>query len=341
MFRRWPAIFLVLLGILVLPAPRSEATEGMELRLATLAPPGSTWERVFRAFNNSLSERTQGRVKTRLYAGGVAGDERDILRKMKVGQIEGAALTSIGLGQIVRSVLVLQLPGLFENPGQLAKVRADMNKEFQEQFAASGYVLLGWGDVGDRRVFSTKQILTPKDYLTSRPWVWRDDPISTELMAIIGANGVAIGLPEVFPALQTGMVDTVTASATSAVALQWFRHVKYMSKSTGEPVVGATVVRKTWFDSLPPDIKEALVETSAKAHEALNARITTEDKNASNTLRQRGIIEFDMMAHRSEWEPVLYKLASNLTGKLYSRTLLERVWKTARGTDVPTTIAAK
>jgi TRAP-type C4-dicarboxylate transport system substrate-binding protein len=341
MSRRWPFVFLVLLGVLLLPAPRSVANEGMELRLATLAPPGSTWERVFRAFGNSLSERTQGRVKTRLYAGGVAGDERDILRKMKVGQIEGAALTSIGLGQIVRSVLVLQLPGLFENPAQLAKVRAEMHKEFQEQFAASGYVLLGWGDVGDRRVFSTKPILSPKDYQTSRPWVWTDDPISTELMSIIGANGVRIGLPEVFPALQTGMVDTVTASATSAVALQWFRHVKYMSKSTGEPVVGATVVSKPWFDALAPDLKEALLETSAKGHEALNARIAVEDGNAAQTLRSRGIQEFDMMAHRKEWEPVLYKLASNLTGKLYPRSLLERTWKIARGSDVPAAIAAK
>jgi TRAP-type C4-dicarboxylate transport system substrate-binding protein len=335
------AVFLVLLGVLLLPAPRSVATEGVELRLATLAPPGSTWERVFRAFGNSLTERTQGRIKTRIYAGGVAGDERDINRKMKVGQLEGAALTSIGLGQIVRSVLVLQLPGLFENPAQLAKVRAEMSKELEEQFLASGYVFLGWGDVGDRRVFSTKPILSPKDYLTSRPWVWTDDPISAELMSIIGANGVRIGLPEVFPALQTGMVDTVTASATSAVALQWFRYVKYMSKSTGEPVIGATVVSKTWFDALPPDLKEAVLETSKKAHEALNARIATEDANAANTLRQRGIQEFDMMAHRAEWEPVLYKLASNLTGKLYSRALLERTWKIARGSEVPAAIAAK
>jgi TRAP-type C4-dicarboxylate transport system substrate-binding protein len=341
MSRRWPFVFLVLLGILLLPAPRGVATEGVELRLATLAPPGSTWERVFRAFGNSLAERTQGRIKTRLYAGGVAGDERDILRKMKVGQLEGAALTSIGLGQIVRSVLVLQLPGLFENPAQLAKVRAEMQNDFQEQFAAAGFVLLGWGDVGDRRVFSTKPILSPKDYLTSRPWVWSDDPISAELMSIIGANGVRIGLPEVFPALQTGMVDTVTASATSAVALQWFRYVKYMSKSTGEPVVGATMVSKTWFDALPPDLKEAVIETSRKGHEALNARIAAEDGNAANTLRQRGIQEFDMMAHRKEWEPVLYKLASNLTGKLYSRDLLERTWRTARGTEMPAAIAAR
>jgi len=313
----------------------ASATGEAEMRIATLAPPGSSWERIFKAFGNSLKEKTGGRINTKLYAGGQAGDERDIIRKMKAGQMDGGALTSIGLGQIVRPVLVLQVPGIFENPGQLAKVRTEMSAEFEKQFDTAGYTFLGWGDVGDRRVLSNKPINSPKDYLSARPWVWTEDPISAELMKIVGANPVLLGLPEVFPALQTGMVDTVVGSATAAVALQWFRHVKFMSKSTGEPVVGATVVRKAWFDALAPDLKETLRETALKAHEQLLSRIRTEDQAAAKTLLGRGITEFDQMAQRSEWEPVIKKLIKNLTGKIYPRELLERVWKTAHGTPIP------
>jgi len=311
------------------------ATGEAEMRIATLAPPGSSWERIFKAFGNSLKEKTGGRINTKLYAGGQAGDERDIIRKMKAGQMDGGALTSIGLGQIVRPVLVLQVPGIFENPTQLAKVRTEMSAEFEKQFDTAGYVFLGWGDVGDRRVLSNKPINSPKDYLSARPWVWTEDPISAELMKIVGANPVLLGLPEVFPALQTGMVDTVVGSATAAVALQWFRHVKFMSKSTGEPVVGATVVRKAWFDALAPELKETLRETALKAHEQLLTRIRSEDEAAAKTLVGRGITEFDQMAQRSEWEPVIKKLIKNLTGKIYPKELLERVWKTAHGTPLP------
>lgn len=325
--------FIVVLGLPL--DPSAQATEPALMRIATLAPAGTGAGRVFQTYDKALQERTGGRLKARLYAGGVAGDERDVIRKMKVGQLEGAALTATGLGQIVRSVLVLQLPGLFENREQLAKVRSELAKDFQKQFSDAGYVLLGWGDVGDRRMFSKKPVASPEDFKTMRPWVWRDDPLGTELMTLIGANGVALGLPEVFPALQTGMVDTVTATAATAVGLQWFRFVKYMSKSTGEPVIGASIVRKAWFEALPPDVQHLLLETSTQVEQQLLAGVHEEDERAASTLRTRGIIEFDMMAQRAKWEPVLTELADRMTGRLFTRELLARVYESARGVPIP------
>jgi TRAP-type C4-dicarboxylate transport system substrate-binding protein len=329
--RRKPVSGVLFVLALCFTAPTGNAGEAALLRIATLAPEASGAGVIFKAFDKSVRERSGERLKLRLYAGGVAGDERDVIRKMKIGQLEGAALTSIGLGQIVRSVLVLQMPGLFQNHEQVDKVRSELASEFQSQFKAAGYVLLAWGDVGDRRVFGKRPMHSPADYKSARPWVWREDPISSELMNIIGANGVALGLPEVFPALQTGMVDTVTATAVTALGLQWFRFVKFMSKSTGEPVVGATVVRKPWFDALPVDAQEALREVSESFSNQLRARVRSEDERAAAVLRSRGMQEYDMMDQRAEWEPVLQKLAERMVGKLYSRELLERVYTIAHG----------
>jgi len=333
------ALCAAALGMLWLGFPYKavQANEQAVLRIATLAPEGTGAGKVFHAFDTSVRKRTGDKLKMRLYAGGVAGDERDVIRKMKAGQMEGAALTSIGLGQIVRSVLVLQLPGLFENREQVAKVRKELAADFQKQFEDAGYVLLAWGDVGDRRIFSTKPINVPADFKTVRPWVWREDPISAELMSLIGANAVPLGLPEVLAALQTGMVDTVTATAISAVGLQWFRFIKHMSKSTGEPVIGAMVVRKPWFDAQPADVQEAMRESSGQVQQLLMSQIHIDDDKAAATLRQKGVKEFDMMAHRDDWEPVLIDLADKLTGRLYNRDLLERVYKTAHdGKPMPT-----
>jgi TRAP-type C4-dicarboxylate transport system substrate-binding protein len=210
------------------------------------------------------------------------------------------------------------------------RVRKALDRDFAHQFAAAGYVLLGWGDVGERRMFSKRRISGPRDLKAARPWVWREDPIGAELLAIIGANGVPLGLPEVMAALQTDMVDTVTATALAAVGLQWFRYVKYMSKGTGEPVVGATVVRKGWFDALRPDLKEALRKASAEVESALAAQVQREDERAAHVLLQRGIVEVDLMERRSEWEPVLTQLHERLTGRLFSRELLEKAIASAR-----------
>jgi TRAP-type C4-dicarboxylate transport system substrate-binding protein len=326
---------LLVFVLCLLPLPASRAGEAATMRIATLAPEASGAGQIFRMFDQSVRKRTGDRIQMRLYAGGVAGDERDVLRKIKLGQLEGAAVTSIGLGQIVRSVLILQMPGLFNNREQVSKVRKELAGEFQAQFASAGFQLLAWGDVGDRRVFSKRPVLVPSDYKTLRPWVWREDPISAEFMSLIGANGVALGLPEVFAALQTGMVDTITATAVAAVGLQWFRFVSHMSKSTGEPVVGATVVRKEWFDALPPDVREALIEVSQSFSEQMLARVHSEDEHSAETLKKRGIKEFDQMSRRADWEPVLTKLADKMVGRLYSRELLTRVYTVAHGVPPP------
>ena len=125
------------LGLLLVPTSLHHAAraDGMtEIRMATVAPKGSKAERILRAWDMSVREKTGGRIKFRFYAGGIAGDERDVLRKIKVSQLDATTLTSVGLGQIVRSASVLQVPGLFKSYKDLAAVRAAMDAEWRKAF---------------------------------------------------------------------------------------------------------------------------------------------------------------------------------------------------------------
>jgi TRAP-type transport system periplasmic protein len=303
------------------------------IRLATLAPAGSSWDKVFRAWGNTLSKETGGTVTLQLFAGGVAGDERDVIRKMKLGQMDSGSFTSIGLGQIARPIQVLQMPGLVENYKQLNSVREKLSSEFEAMFTKEGYVLLGWGDAGFARQFAKKPILTPADLKSARPWVPRDDPSLTDMMKVVGANGVPLGIPEVFPALQTGMVDAVTVSAIAAVALQWFRYLTHVSKQAPVAIVGATVMRQELFKTLPPDSQKKLMETSKKAHAALIDQVQKEDEKAYKTLLGRGMKEYDALAtpaQKKAWEDLYTEVVRRLTGKLWSKELLERVQAAAK-----------
>jgi TRAP-type C4-dicarboxylate transport system substrate-binding protein len=335
MKRRLSLVLACLCGALLVPAflpslaHRASADGQWEIRMATVAPKSSKPMRILRAWDASLREKTQGRVFFRFYAGGIAGDERDVLRKMKVKQLDATTLTTVGLGQIVRSASVLQLPGMFKSYAELKAARDAMDAEWRKAFDESGYQLLGWFDIGFGRLFSAQPLMQPSDLKKARPWVWRDDPVFPELMKIVGANGVPLALPEVFPALQTKMVDTVVASPVAALGLQWFNNIKYMTKQADTALVGATLISNHLFKTMPPDCQEALIQTGKLAHQKAIELVESEEIAAYNELKARGIQEIDTSAHAAAWQKAYDELREKLTGRLYSKELLDRVTQAA------------
>ncbi len=325
-------VFALTLCALVLPvsmAKQAGADGSWEIRMATIAPKSSKPMRILRAWEASVKQKTGDRVKFRFYAGGISGDERDVLRKIKVRQLDATTLTSVGLGQIVRSASVLQLPGVFKSYKELAAVRTSMDAEWRKSFDGAGYQLLGWFDIGFGRIFSNHPIAKPSDLKKARPWVWRDDPVFPELMKILGANGIPLALPEVFPALQTKMVDTVIASPVAALGLQWFNNVQYMTKQADIALVGATMITNDLFKTMPPDCQEVLLETGRQAHAKALELVEAEEVDAYKTLVGRGIKEIDTTPHAAEWNKAYTDLKTKLVGKLFPADLLDRVEKAA------------
>lgn len=335
MKRRTFVMALLALGVFSLPGtmPRSaDAQEAITLSIATLAPRGSAWMRVFDAWNNSLRQRTNNRLSLRFFPGGAQGDERDVIRKIRNNQLDGGAFTSTGLSLVHRPVLVLQAPGVVENYQQLDRARAALNAEFAQQFESGGMHLLGWGDVGQGRIFSNRPIQRPQDLRQVRPWVWRDDSIFGEFLTTVGATGVRLGVPEVLPALSTGQVDTVVASATAASALQWHTRVTHVTQQANSILIGGTLLSQARYAALPEDLRTALDETSAQAHTALVRRIRQDDDRFYTALTTRhGLTAVDLSAHQSEWQSASQQTRERLAGRLYPRELMDRVMAAARG----------
>lgn len=154
---------------------------------------------------------------------------------------------------------------------------------------------------------------------------WKDDPVFAELVKVIGANPVRLGVPEVYPGLQTRMVVTVPASAIAAVALQWYTRLKYMAKDHFGIIIGAVLVKKEKFDSLSPEDQQALIDTSKRAARALDKIVHRDDATAYRSMLERGLIEVDTSDHRAEWVAVYEETTKNLTGRVYSKSLLDAV----------------
>ena len=332
-------LFVVLLAAsaFLLPGavstPDASAEGATVIRFASLAPPGSAFMKVMKAWNRSLKKGTQNRVQLRFYSGGSQGDERDFIRKVRAGQVDAAGVTTTGLGMVVRPVLVMGAPGVITEYAQLDRARAELGPRFNEMFDAAGFVNMAWGEAGKNRIFSTEAFAKPADLKTRRPWAWKDDPIFAELMRVVGANPVRMGVPEVYGGLQTRMIDTVPTSSIAAVAMQWYTRLNYVAKDNFAIIVGGSLIKKEKFAELSPADQNVLMDTSERAARALDTLSRRDDDRAYQSMVERGMVEVDLSANRAEWDSVAKQARENLVGRVYSKSLLDAVEKVAAAAE--------
>jgi len=320
-------VLLLALVLVGLPGtvPSTRAEEAVTLRIASLAPAGSSWMKVLNAWKATLETETQGRLKLRFYPGGSQGDERDFVRKMRVGQLDGGVVTMSGMSLLVRPMVILVLPNFLDTYEELDRVRLKMSKEFEKMFEDKGFMMVAWGDAGKTRLFSKKKIERPSDIKSMRPWMWKDDLIFIEFYDVIGASAVRLGVPEVYPGLQTNMIDVVTSSALTAVALQWYTRVKYMTGHNSSIIAGGMVMRKEKIDGLPPDLKEAFLRTSERVETLLNQSIRRDDQKAYDVVIKKGIVATDTSKYKAEWDAAAKQVRDRMTGRAFSKSLLQAV----------------
>jgi len=305
----------------------SAADKKIRIKFATLAPEGSSWMKEMRRLADDVAKKTDGRVSFKFYPGGVSGDERDVIRKIRVGQIHAAGFTGVGLGQILPEVRVLDLPFLFETDEEIQHVYEKMNDYFSDKFEEKGYVLLGWVPVGWVHFFSTRKIHSVADIKKTKPWMWEGDPLVQETYEALGVNPVPLSITDVLMSLQTGLLDTIYASPQGALAFQWFTKVKYMSKLRMGYATGAVLISKKKFNSLPDDCKPILKKLSEKYLKQLVQTIQKDNALSIEIMQDNGVHLTEMPGENviKEFHQAGAVARKNLVGKLFSPKLLETV----------------
>ena len=324
------------LGLLASAASAEEVT----IKFATLAPDGSSWMKLLKAAAKDLATKTAAidggkvTVKIKYFAGGSAGDEKDAIRKIRGGQLDGAAVTAVGLGMIQPEVRVQELPGVLTagNNTQLDCVRNKLAPDFEKKFYEKGYILLGWGDVGPVHIFTNVEFKSMADLKKGKFWAWTDDDIIREFIKKMNLNGEPLGVPGVLPALQTGKIDSIYASPLATVALQWYTKVKYMSKAPIGVAIGAMIIRKESFEKLPPDVQTAMRENAKAVAVKLKDTVRKDNDKAIKAMVKGGIKMIDIPADISAAiKTAGDQVSGALVPKLFSKDLLDKVKATAAG----------
>ncbi len=259
-------LVLAFVALFAVDATHMRAQEMRTISLATLAPPGSTWARVFDAWNREIRRRSGGTLQLRVYGGGVQGDESEVIRKIRSGRLDAGAVTAVGLAQIHRPALVFQMPGILRTYAQLDQARDALASDMDAGFTSGGFHLLGWADVGQARIFSTQRTVAPSDFASRHPFVWRDDLVLPTLYETVHTNPVPLQLPEVLGAIQTGRVDTAIVPPVAALALQWSSRLTHMTDMPLTIVLGGTVMGNTQWTALTDEQRTIMTETGTQFH---------------------------------------------------------------------------
>lgn len=299
------------------------------LKFATLAPEGSSWMKTMTALNEELQLKTGGAVKFKFYPGGVSGDEKDVVKKVRIGQLHGAGFTGVGLGEIAPEVRLLDAPWLFKNDKEVDFVYKTFAKQLSAAVEKGGYVLLGWAELGPVHVFTQAPLKEPEDMKSQKMWVWEGDPIAQAAYQALGVSPIPLSIVDVMSSLQTGLINGVYGPPMGVVALQWFQRAKYIYPVPMARSAGAILLSKKALDGVPAEHQAALLEIAGKHIRQLNEQSRKENEEALKSLQKQGltITAAPSAETLKRLDELGKKARRGLAGRLYSEKLLDDVEK--------------
>ena len=306
--------------------PTDSVAKTLEIKIATLAPEGSPWIKTFQTIDAEVREKTDNQIGIKVYPGGVLGDEKDMLRKMHIGQIHGAALTSAGLSAIYGELDVFQIPFLFESHHEVDYVIDEMDAFFQKGFEENGYILLGWSEGGFVRLMSTAPVATMDDLRKLKVWTWEDSPMTKVIFDQASVSAIPLSVPDVLVGLQTGLVDVVYAPPSGAILLQWFTKTKYITDVKLIYLVGGLVMQKKMFNKLSPEHQKILLETCRHRMNELKTIIRKENQEPLQVMIKHGAkIIPPPPPQIAEFKEVSDQAMLRLEGKSFSKKIRDEV----------------
>jgi TRAP-type C4-dicarboxylate transport system substrate-binding protein len=297
------------------------------IKFATIAPEGSTWMNVMKEYDAQVRKESGGKLGFKIYAGGVAGDEIDVLRKIRLGQYHAAGFTGVGMTEIAPKVRILDAPFLFKKADEVDHIYTTFDAEFTKAFEDGGYVLLGWAEVGFVYVFTKTPVQTVADMKNVKMWMWEGDPIAEAAFKAIGISPIPLSITDVRTSLQTGLVNGFYVSPYAAIALQWFTQAKYMMNVPLANSAGAVLISKKMYDKLPADMQEILLRNGRSFMAKLTQLSREDNRKSLETLKQKGITVSAQPSEQvmQEYDAIGQKARRMLVGRLYSEDLLNRV----------------
>ena len=319
-----PALILLLAVLILVTGPAMAGPT--QIKVALITPEGSTWTNTLNEMADALKSQTAGEVELKIYAGGVSGDELDVLRKMRANRIHAAGFSGVGLGVVLPQIRVLEAPLLFGNYSEIDFVKERLYDDFAADFEKKGYVLLGFAEAGFVYFYANIDPTGPEAIRQLKMWAWKGDPVAQTFLETFGIKTFPLHLADVNTGLETGMIDSFYSPPLAAVAFQWYSRIQYMLDYPMVNSTGAFLMNKRTFYRLSEKNRKVLKDLSRQYCRKL-VELTRRDNQEA-----RAVLEGAGVAFVSPSEPLKAVFAENARRTweknmpgLYPRALFERV----------------
>ena len=316
-------VVLAITGFLV-----ASAEAQITVKMATLVPDGSSWYLTLKEAADQWKKISNGRVTLVIYPGGVAGDDPDVVRKMRLGTLQAGVLTAVGVAEVDKSIYALGVPMMYASYDEVYSVLEKMRPTLEASIEKQGFVVLNWADGGWAHFFSQKPVTTPDDLKKLKLFAWAGDTDAVEIMRAAGFNPVALPSTEIATALQTGLVNAVPVPPQVAVITQYYNYAKNMTDLDWQLLLGATVIDKHIWDRIPADLHAPLLEVMQVAGKRLQDEIRKGGERDVEAMKKRGlnVVPVDATA-REAWVKVAESVYPRIRGRIVPADAFDEAMK--------------
>ena len=322
----------MLLTAALLACASVQAQEAAKIRLGTLAPRGTSWHKSLLEMGEKWRAAQGAGSAFIVYTDGSQGGEADMVRRMRVGQLNAALLSVVGLSEIDDSASALQkMPMVFRSWDELDFLREKLRPGLEQRFFDKGFVVLFWGDAGWVRFFSKEPAIRPADYRRMKVFTWAGDNPQVDIMKALGYQPVVLEISDILPGLQTGMINMVPSTPFYALVGQFYGHAPYMLDMNWVPIVGAVVITRKAWEGMTPAAQKALREAADVAGTQLRAISRRENEEAVEAMKKRGLkVQPITPEIEAEWRAMAERAYPLIRGKMVPAELFDEVQELLR-----------
>ncbi|MBN1983142.1 MAG: TRAP transporter substrate-binding protein DctP [Chitinivibrionales bacterium] len=298
------------------------------IKLGSVAPAQSPWDKALRTIAGQWQTASNGKVVLKIYSGGIAGGEEDMIRKMRIGQLDAAGFSGVGLSRIYTGVLAAQVPLLIRTDEELASVLEKMKPEFEQAFQKQGFKILLWSKVGWIHFFSKNPVIKPGDLMAHKLFNYAGDPDIAQAWKEAGFNPVSLQPSDIMTALQSGMINAFSTTPLTAAAYQWFTLTKNMCGMKWAPLLGGVVITTAAWNKIGADMQPKLLEIMSTGGKNMQVEIDSADNQAIRTMQQHGLmINAVSPTVETEWYNAVQGSFNKIIGKSIDSQSYETIQK--------------
>ncbi len=309
-------ICLCRVAVYVLLGSAGLAAQAVRVKLGTVLPKGTSYHQILLELREKWRQAPGGGAELTIYEGGVHGDEADIVRRIRIGQLQAAVLSVVGLSEIDRSVTALQyMPMMFRSLDEVQYVREKLSPQLEAKLRDKGFLVLFWGDAGWVRFFSKEAVAYPADFNRLKIFVWSGDNHQVDIMKALGYQPVPLVTNDILTGLQTGLISAVPLTPFFALAGQVYGPAPHMLELNWAPLVGATVISRKAWDAIPAAMRDALVKAAQEAGRQMQVRGRAEGEQSVEAMKKRGLKVHPVTpAIEAEWRKVAEQVYPQIRG---------------------------